>query len=63
MKRYILAFACAIVAQFLVTPEATAFPGERMPYRAAHFAHRVVYSIDRHVVRPARRVIVRHTPD
>jgi hypothetical protein len=63
MKRIILAVVSVIAAQFLFTPDAVAFPGERMPYRVAHFARKVVYKVDRHVVHPAHRVVVRHLPD
>jgi hypothetical protein len=63
MKKFILIMLCAVAGQFLVLPEAAAVPGERMPYRTAHFARKVAYKIDRHVVHPARRVIVRHLPD
>ena len=58
MKRFILVVVCAIT-QFYFTQEASAFPGERMPYRAAHFAHRVTYKIDQHVVRPVTHGIAR----
>jgi hypothetical protein len=44
-----LVFACAACA-FLFANNAIAFPGERVPYRAAHVAHRVVYGADRHIV-------------
>ncbi|HVI83389.1 MAG TPA: hypothetical protein VM717_11700 [Chthoniobacterales bacterium] len=52
MKRSILVLACAAFATFLCVQGAAAFPGERMPYRAAHFASKVAYKIDQHVVHP-----------
>jgi len=45
---------------FLFAQGAFAFPGERMPYRAAHFAGRVAYKIDRHVIHPVVHGIDRH---
>ena len=51
MKRQITIFAAvAVCAAFLCAQNASAFPGERMPYRAAHFAGKVAYKIDNHVV-------------
>ena len=52
MKRSIAIFAAAVLATLLTAPLANAFPGERLPYRAAHFAHRVAYNINYHVVHP-----------
>lgn len=52
MKRTIAIFAAAALATFLSVQSTSAFPGERMPYRAAHFAGRVAYNIDRHVIHP-----------
>ena len=51
MKRQITILA-ALAMTFLFAQGASAFPGERMPYRAAHFAGRVAYKIDRHVIHP-----------
>ena len=50
MKRLI--FALAVCVTLLCVQSASAFPGERMPYRAAHFAGKVANKIDRHVVHP-----------
>ncbi len=61
MKRFILVVVCAI-AQFYFAQGASAFPGERMPYRAAHFAQKVGQKIDRHVVHPVRQGIARRMP-
>jgi len=44
---------------FLYAQSASAFPGERMPYRAAHFAQKVAYKIDNHVVHPVTHGIKR----
>ena len=60
MKRCILVLACATFATFLCVQGAAAFPGERMPYRAAHFAGRVAYNIDQHVIHPVTHGIARH---
>lgn len=62
MKRSIAVLACAVLSQFLVTQEASAFPGERIVQGAANVAHKAAYGINHHVVQPARRVVVRHTP-
>jgi len=51
MKRQIKILA-VLALTFLFAQGAFAFPGERMPYRAAHFAGRVAYKIDRHVIHP-----------
>jgi hypothetical protein len=60
MKRSILVLVCAATVQFFLAQNATAFPGERMPYRAAHFAHKVAYNINYHVVHPVTHGIARH---
>jgi hypothetical protein len=52
MKHYFAILAVGAVAMFVCALNATAFPGERMPYRAAHFAGRVVHNIDNHVIHP-----------
>jgi len=57
MKRLIS--VATAVATLLCVQNATAFPGERMPYRAAHFAQRVAYHIDNHVIYPVRHGIAR----
>jgi hypothetical protein len=57
MKR--LLFAAAVCAMFLCTQTASAFPGKRMPYRAAHFAQRVAYNIDNHVIHPVTHGVAR----
>ena len=62
MKRSILVLVCAATVQFFLAQNATAFPGERMPYRAAHFAHNVAYNINYHVVHPVRHGIARRLP-
>ena len=49
MKRQITILAAVA---FLFAQSAFAFPGERMSYRAAHFAGKVAYKIDRHVIHP-----------
>ena len=59
MKRLIAIFAAAVLAMFLCAPNASAFPGERMPYRAAHFAQKVAYKIDNHVIHPVTHGIKR----
>jgi hypothetical protein len=57
MKRSII--ATAVCAMFFVVQNAPAFPGERMPYRAAHFAGKVAAKIDNHVVHPVTHGIKR----
>ena len=59
MKRITMIFAGAVLATFLCVPNAPAFPGERMPYRAANFAHKVAYKIDNHVVHPVKHGVKR----
>jgi hypothetical protein len=49
MKRFIAFLAVVALATFLSAQPAAAFPGERMPSRAAHFAGKVAYKIDNHV--------------
>jgi hypothetical protein len=62
MKRSIAILASAALAMFLCAQNAAAFPGERMPSRAAHFAHKVAYKINYHVVHPVRHEIARRLP-
>jgi hypothetical protein len=62
MKRSIAILASAVLATFLCAQNAAAFPGERMPYRAAHFAHKVAYHINYHVVHPVRHGIAHRLP-
>jgi hypothetical protein len=57
MKRLI--FAVAVCAMFLCAQNAGAFPGERLPYRAAHFAGKVAYKVDKHVVHPVTHGVAR----
>jgi hypothetical protein len=59
MKRLITISAAAVLATFVCAPNASAFPGERMPWRAAHFAQKVAYKIDNHVVHPVTHGIKR----
>jgi len=59
MKRFMAIFACAVLAPFLCAQDAAAFPGERMPNRAAHFAGKVAYKIDNHVIHPVTHGIKR----
>jgi hypothetical protein len=56
MKRLILAAAvCAIFCG----QNAPAFPGEGVLHRTAHFAHKVAYKMDNHVVHPVTHGIAR----
>jgi hypothetical protein len=59
MKRLTTIFAVAVCAAFLSAQNASAFPGERMPYRAAHFAGKVAAKIDNHVVHPVTHGVKR----
>ena len=59
MKRLIAIFAAAVCATFLCAQIVFAFPGERIPYRAAHFAQKVAYKIDNHVIHPVTHGIKR----
>jgi hypothetical protein len=62
MKRPIAILVSAALATFLCAQNAAAFPGERMPSRTVHFAHKVAYKINYHVVHPARHGIARRLP-
>jgi hypothetical protein len=62
MKRSIAVLACVVFAQFLFTREAVAFPGERIFNKTVHFAYKAGQKIDRHVIQPGRRAVVRHLP-
>ena len=62
MKRTIAILASAVLATFVCVQNAPAFPGERMPSRAAHFAHKVAYNINYNVVQPVRHGITRRLP-
>jgi len=59
MKRLITMFAVSVCAAFLSAQTATAFPGERIANRAAHFAGKVAYKIDNHVIHPVTHGIKR----
>jgi hypothetical protein len=59
MKRLLTISAVAVFAAFLCAQNANAFPGERMPWRAAHFAGKVAAKIDNHVVHPVTHGIAR----
>ena len=59
MKRYVAVFTAALLAMFLCAQNAAGFPGERVLNRTAHFAHRVAYKIDNHVVHPVTHGISR----
>ena len=59
MKRIITIFAAVALATFLCAQSAFAFPGERMPYRAANFAGKVAAKIDNHVVHPVTHGVKR----
>lgn len=60
MKRYIAILAVAVVGIFVGTQNAAAFPGERVLNRTSHFAHKVAYKVDNHVVHPVTHGIARH---
>jgi hypothetical protein len=60
MKRYFAIFAAAVLASFLCAQDAPAFPGEHIFNRTAHFAQKVAYKVDNHVVHPVTHGIARH---
>ena len=62
MKRSMIILACAALVQFFFAQNVTAFPGERLPYRAAHFAGKVAYKIDKDVIHPVAHGIARRMP-
>ncbi len=59
MKRYLAILVTSAVVTLFCVPNVAAFPGERMPYRAAHFAGRVVQKVDNHVIHPVTHGIAR----
>jgi hypothetical protein len=59
MKPLISISAAAVLAMFLSAQNTSAFPGERMPYRAAQFAGKVAAKIDNHVVHPVAHGVKR----
>ena len=59
MKRSIITLAAATLATIICSQNVAAFPGERMPYRAAHFASKVAYKVDKHVIHPVTHGIDR----
>ena len=64
MKKSLITMLCAVTAMAaILAPEpAAAGPVAFVVGRTEHFVHRTAYRIDRHVVEPARRVVVNHTP-
>ena len=59
MKRFIAFLAVVTLATFVSAKPAAAFPGERMPSRAAHFAGKVADKIDNHVIHPVTHGVAR----
>ena len=59
MKRPIAIFAASMCAIFLCVQSASAFPGERLAYRAANFGHKVAHKIDNHVIHPVTHGVKR----
>ena len=59
MKRYFAILAVGAAAMLACAPSVNAFPGERMPYRAVHFAGKVVHKVDNHVIHPVTNGIAR----
>ena len=59
MKQWLIVLALAGVTTLLCAPNAVAFPGERMPYRAAHFAGKVAQKVDQHVIHPVTHGVAR----
>lgn len=64
MKIPIVATATAVTGLLLVAQprEASAGPVTFVVAKTTNLVHRAAYRIDRHVIEPGRRVIVRHTP-
>lgn len=60
MKWYTAILAACMMAIFLFAQTAAAFPGERILNRTAHFAHKVAYKVDNHVIHPVTHGIKRH---
>ncbi len=60
MKRYIAILAAGVAGIFVCSQNAAAFPAERILNRTAHFAHKVAYKVDNHVVHPVTHGITRH---
>ena len=58
MKRQITIWLSTVL-MFLFAQSAPAFPGEHLPYRMAHFADRIAFGIDRHVIHPVTHGIAR----
>jgi hypothetical protein len=62
MKRYIAAVMFVALSGFVFAQPSSAGPVTFVVGKTTHIVHKAVYRIDRHVVRPSRRAIARHTP-
>ena len=62
MKKSLIAIFCAATALFLLPQATSAGPVTFVVHRTAHFVHKAGQKVDQHVIEPARRVIVNHTP-
>jgi hypothetical protein len=62
MKTYLIAAVYAASALFLLPQTTSAGPVTQVAHRTAHFANKAGQTLDRHLIKPARRVIVNHTP-
>jgi hypothetical protein len=61
MKRILSLTLAALVACVFVQT-AGAGPLQTATYRASTIAHKAAYRINKHIVRPAHRVVVNNTP-
>lgn len=59
MKRYTAILAASVIGIFLCAQNAAAFPGQRVLNRTAHFAHKVAYKVDQHVIHPVAHGVAR----
>ena len=59
MKRYVAILAGAALTIFVCAQNAAGFPGERILNRTAHFAHKVAYKVDSHVIHPVTHGVAR----
>jgi hypothetical protein len=61
VKKTIVGIVCVAVAPFLLAQPTEAGPVKWAVNKASTVAHRAGHQIDKNLVQPSRRVIVRHT--
>jgi hypothetical protein len=62
MKNSIISIVCAGAASLFLAQTTSAGPVTFVVGKTAHFVQKAGQKVDQHLIKPARRVIVNHTP-